>query len=85
MYVTCSFAQTNDSISTSQQQMERLEELSKKGKLTRQLHKLLVRKKTTNVNTNIQAIAQADYDFEKYQGKIVRNIHIQKCTYMKVM
>lgn len=77
MYVTCSFAQTNDSISTSQQQMERLEELSKKGKLTRQLHKLLVRKKTTNVNTNIQAIAQADYDFEKYQGKIVRNIHIQ--------
>src|SRR5690606_41771761 len=43
-----------------------------RSKLTRQLHKLLVRKKTTNVNTNIQAIAQADYDFEKYQGKIVR-------------
>lgn len=73
----CTFAQTNDSINTTEEQMQKLEELSKKGKLTRQLHKLLVRKKPKNVNTNIQAVQQTDYDFEKYQGKIVRNIHIE--------
>lgn len=59
--------------------MQKLEELSKKGKFTRQLHKLLVRKKATNVNTNVQAVKQADidYDFEKFQGKIIRNINIE--------
>ncbi|SFN61236.1 hypothetical protein SAMN05421741_10829 [Paenimyroides ummariense] len=73
------FSQTKDSIVTTQQQMQKLEELSKKGKFTRQLHKLLVRKKTTNVNTNVQAVKQADidYDFEKFQGKIIRNINIE--------
>ncbi len=73
------FSQTKDSIVTTQQQMQKLEELSKKGKFTRQLHKLLVRKKATNVNTNVQAVKQADidYDFEKFQGKIIRNINIE--------
>lgn len=73
------FAQEKDSISTTQQQMEKIEEFSKKGKLTRQLHKLLFRSKASNVNTNVQAIQQPDfdYDFEKFQGKVVRNIHIE--------
>lgn len=72
------FSQTKDSIVTTQQQMQKLEELSKKGKFTRQLHKLLFRKKATNVNTNVQAVKQADidYDFEKFQGKVIRNIII---------
>ncbi len=58
--------------------MQKLEDLSKKGKFTRQLHKLLVRKKPTNVNTNVQAVKQTDidYDFEKFQGKVIRNIII---------
>src|SRR5690606_7498447 len=72
------FSQTKDSISTTAQQMQKLEDLSKKGKFTRQLHKLLVRKKPTNVNTNVQAVKQTDidYDFEKFQGKVIRNIII---------
>ncbi|HLW63134.1 MAG TPA: hypothetical protein VKY33_07000 [Flavobacterium sp.] len=72
-------AQENDSISSTQQQMEKIEAFSKKGKLTRQLHKLLFRKKSSDVNTNVQAIKQPDfdYDFEKFQGKVIRNIHIQ--------
>lgn len=59
--------------------MNQIEEFSKKGKFTRQLHKLLFRKKASNVNTKVQAIKQPDlaYDFEKYQGKIIRNIHIE--------
>src|SRR5690554_7128016 len=59
--------------------MEKIEAFSKKGKLTRQLHKLLFRKKSSDVNTNVQAIKQPDfdYDFEKFQGKVIRNIHIQ--------
>src|SRR5690606_37780415 len=71
-------SQTKDSISTTAQQMQKLEDLSKKGKFTRQLHKLLVRKKPTNVNTNVQAVKQTDidYDFEKFQGKVIRNIII---------
>lgn len=59
--------------------MEKIEDLSKKSKLTQQLHKLLFRKKVSDVNTNIQAVKQSDidYDFEKFQGKIIRNIHIE--------
>src|SRR5690606_39876368 len=32
----------------------------------------------TNVNTNVQAVKQTDidYDFEKFQGKVIRNIII---------
>lgn len=73
------YAQETDSISTTHQQMEKIEEFSKKGKLTRQLHKLLFRSKKANVNTQVQAIKQPDleYDFEKFQGKIIRNIHIE--------
>lgn len=73
------FSQTKDSIVTTEQQMQKLEDLSKKGKFTKQLHKLLFRKKASNVNTNVQAVKQADidYDFEKFQGKIIRKIHIQ--------
>lgn len=58
--------------------MQKLEDLSKKGKFTRQLHKLLVRKKATNVNTNVQAVKQTDidYNFENFQGKVIRNIII---------
>ena len=77
---SCSvFSQTKDSIVTTQQQMQKLEDLSKKGKFTKQLHKLLFKKKAKNVNTKIQAVKQVDidYDFEKFQGKIIRKIHIE--------
>ncbi|UUV20716.1 BamA/TamA family outer membrane protein [Paenimyroides aestuarii] len=59
--------------------MQKIEDLSKKGKFTRQLHKLIFRKKPRNVNTNVQAVKQADidYDFEKFQGKIIRKINIE--------
>src|SRR5690554_3794337 len=59
--------------------MEKIEAFSQKGKLTRQLHKLIFRNKKANVNTQVQAIRQSDldYDFEKFQGKIIRNIHIE--------
>lgn len=73
------FAQETDSISTTQQQMQKIEDFSKKGKFTKQVHKLLFRKKASNVNTNVQAIKQPDlvYNFEKFQGKIIRNIKIE--------
>lgn len=71
--------QEKDSVSTTHQQMEKIEAFSQKGKLTRQLHKLIFRNKKANVNTQVQAIRQSDldYDFEKFQGKIIRNIHIE--------
>lgn len=80
------FSQTTDTIkpvnigsNNTQQQMQKLEDLSKKGKFTKQLHKLLFRKKVSNVNTKVQAVKQADidYDFEKFQGKIIRKINIE--------
>ena len=72
-------AQQKDSVSQTEVQLQKIEDFSKKGKLTRQLHKLLFKKKASNVNTNIQAVKQQDidYNFEKFQGKIIRNIHIQ--------
>jgi len=79
-FICCwnTYAQETDSIPSTQQRMEQIENFSKKGKLTRQLHKLLFRKKASNVNTNVQAVKQADidYDFDKFQGKVIRNIHI---------
>lgn len=73
-------SQEKDSISaTTQGRMQKIEEFSKKGKFTKQLHKLLFRKKAANVNTRVQAVQQPNllYDFEKYQGKIIRNIYIE--------
>lgn len=79
LYCCNALSQTKDSITTTEQQMQKIEDLSKKGKFTRQLHKLIFRKKPTNVNTKVQAVRQADinYDFHKYQGKIIRKIHIE--------
>lgn len=74
-----SFAQVNDSIPTTQQQMQKIENLSKRNKFTQRVHKLLFKRKITNVNTNVQAVKQQDidYDFDKFQGKVIRNIHIE--------
>ena len=74
-----SFAQVNDSIPTTQQQMQKIENLSKRNKFTQRVHKLLFKRKSTNVNTNVQAVKQQDidYDFDKFQGKVIRNIHIE--------
>lgn len=74
-----SFSQVNDSIPTTQQQMQKIENLSKRNKFTQRVHKLLFKRKITNVNTNVQAVKQQDidYDFDKFQGKVIRNIHIE--------
>lgn len=74
-----SFTQVNDSIPTTQQRMQKIEDLSKKSKFTQRMHKLLFKKKSSNVNTNVQAVKQQeiDYDFDKFQGKIIRNIKIE--------
>ena len=82
LFLICSntsFSQEKDSITTSQDQIQRIENFSKKGKIGQRLHKLLFKRKPANVNTNVQAVKQQeiDYNFNKFQGKIIRNITIE--------
>lgn len=73
-----SFSQVKDSVKTTREQLQKIEELSKKGKFTKQLHKLIFKKKPSNINTSVQAVKQKDidYNFENFQGKIIRKINI---------
>src|SRR5690606_31957741 len=62
------------------QDREKLEELTSKSKFTRWLRKTIFKpKRIQTQQTNIQSVNlnEIDKDFEKFQGKIIRNINIE--------
>jgi len=62
------------------QDREKLEELTSKSKFTRWLRKTIFKpRRIQTQQTNIQAVNlnEIDKDFEKFQGKIIRNINIE--------
>jgi len=70
--------QTQDTIvDRSSQDRERIEEFTSKSKFTRWLQKSILKPNRTH-QTHIQEVSQKeiDKDFEKYQGKIIRNVNI---------
>lgn len=59
--------------------LQKLEDLSKKSKFTRWMHKMVFKRAQKQVQqTDRQAInpQEIDFDYEKYEGKIIRNINI---------
>lgn len=80
LLTSCVYGQTNDSIvDRSVQDREKLEELTSKSKFTRWLQKAVFKsRKRQTQQSDLQQVnpKDIDKDFEKYQGKIIRNINI---------
>lgn len=77
-------AQKQDSIIKTQadnekESLQKLERFSQKNKFTKWLHKLAFKRTQQTQQTSRQAIdpRTIDFDYYKYQGKIIRNIHIE--------
>ncbi len=76
-------AQEKDTLITEpvkRQDVENLRVKASKNKFTKWLHGITFKKPVRTVNqTNVQAIdpKKIDYDYEKYQGKIIRNIKLE--------
>lgn len=69
-------AQNQDSISKPQT-FENIESYSKKNKFTKSIHKLIFKNKTKQSNVQAVTAKEIDNDYHLYQGKIIRNIHIE--------